>query len=639
MTSRITSFTMQMEAKLNEEDNRRFKKEYEGGQNALINFGRKKMNWNFKDEFYPTPKGLAKKMCQYLDGREERILEPSAGKGDLIEAIIERLEEKKDTYWRETTCIDFCEKDEDLSGIISSKYSEAALSKMIKARDELRSKERFWDNEVREYRNILTQAEKAQLMRLERRVRILSYINFQMVQEDFLEYNTWKRFDAIVMNPPFSEGAKHLLKAISLMRFGGKIVCLLNKETIANPYTNERKLLTKKLEEFNAEIEFLPMEFMSDDSERKTSVEVALVKMTIPEMASYKSQILEGLDKAREEKRADCEATEVSTKVGWIDALIEQCEYELEAGIKLYGEYKAILPYMCRDYDKSTYSGNMVTLKCGDRDFEPNDFAHAVRAKYWKKFFSNKEFERALTGNLTDTFNSIVNEAADYEFTKENVAKIIEKMNVLMVTAREDTILKLFDKLSSEHSWYPECSGNIHYYNGWATNKAHKINDKKVILPINGFSAFSGDLDIYRINRELSDIEKVLNYLAVGSEEKFNYIDFNDAVSYMVNTKITKNIPCKYFSVTFYKKGTCHITFREEAKVLIEKLNILGSQKKGWLPPCYGKKAYSDMTEEEKAVIDEFQGKEEYEKVLTKSDYYLDGGSSFDGVFALESAS
>lgn len=592
-----------------------------------------------KENFYPTPKGLAEKMCQYLDGREERILEPSAGKGDLIEAIIERLGAKNDTYWRKTTYIDFCEKDADLRGIISSKYSETALNEMKRSKDELRDKEMYWDDEAKEYKNILTQDEKIRLSRLERRTLTLSYTNFQMVQEDFLEYNTWKRYDVIVMNPPFAEGAKHLLKAISLMRFGGKIVCLLNKETIANPYTNERKLLTKKLEEFNAEIEFLPMEFMSDDSERKTSVEVALVKMTIPEMASYKSHILEGLDKAREEKRADCEATEVSTKVGWIDALIEQCEYELEAGIKLYGEYKAILPYMCRDYDKSTYSGNMVTLKCGDRDFEPNDFAHAVRAKYWKKFFSNEEFQRALTSNLSSTFNSIVNEAADYEFTKGNVAKIIEKMNVLMVTAREETILELFDTLSAKHSWCSESDNNIHYYNGWAANKAHKINDKKVILPINGFRAYSGDMDLYHITSKLSDIEKVFNYLAVGSDEEFVPIDLPRKLQLCSNQEITKNIGLKYFDVTFYKKGTCHIRFKDESKPLVEKLNILGSQKKGWLPPCYGKKAYSDMTSDEKAVIEEFQGRENYEKVLSKSDYYLDGGSGFNGVFALESAS
>ena len=40
------------------------------------------------------------------------------------------------------------------------------------------------------------------------------------------------------MNPPFSEGDKHLLKAINIMKNGGQIVCILNAETIKNPYSN-----------------------------------------------------------------------------------------------------------------------------------------------------------------------------------------------------------------------------------------------------------------------------------------------------------------------------------------------------------------------------------------------------------------
>lgn len=83
----------------------------------------------------------------------------------------------------------------------------------------------------------------------------------------------------------------------------------------------------------------------------------------------------------------------------------------------------------------------------------------------------------------------------------------------------------------------------------------------------------------------------------------------------------TKNINFKFFTVTFYKKGTCHITFKDEE--LLKKFNIYGSQKKGWLPPCYGKKSYEDMTEEEKGVIDEFEGKESYQEVWSHPDQYL----------------
>ena len=57
------------------------------------------------------------------------------------------------------------------------------------------------------------------------------------------------KYAAIVMNPPFSAGAAHLLKARDVMQDGGKIRCLLNAETLRNPCTNERKELAAKLEE------------------------------------------------------------------------------------------------------------------------------------------------------------------------------------------------------------------------------------------------------------------------------------------------------------------------------------------------------------------------------------------------------
>ena len=40
-------------------------------------------------------------------------------------------------------------------------------------------------------------------------------------------------------------------------------------------------------------------------------------------------------------------------------------------------------------------------------------------------------------------------------------------------------------------------------------------------------------------------------------------------------------------------------------------------------PPFYGRKKYEDMDSESQRVIDSFQGKEEYEKVMARADYYL----------------
>ena len=587
-----------------------------------------------KDNFYPTPAGLADKLCEIIDEKDFTFLEPSGGKGDLVDAILRRLAGIDPYSYRRRgdseKSIDVVEIDPDLRGIVKSKYSEDSYNELRENMRFFEDKERMYSSEEGRYVDARTEDEKEIHAQLKYRRNQLNSADVRVVYDDFLDYRTKKHYDCIVMNPPFDRGAEHLLKALQLIENGGgKVICILNQETILNPYTKERMLLQKKLSEMNAEIECLPMEFMSSDSERKTEVSIAVIKVSVEKSnASYKSRILEGLKAAKDEEiDTEAEATAVSEKTGWIDALIEGYEFEVNAGLELYKEYMAIKPYMCVNYDKESYSSDMIYLGCGDRkEFHPNTFIKMVRSKYWHKFFKNPEFSNALTSNLSSTFRDIVNDAANYEFSKYNVLDILSKMETLMMEAREETILTLFEELSNKHSWYEECSQNIHYYSGWKTNKAHKINDSKVILPLNGVYAEkwrSECLDTYHICSTLSDIEKVFDYLAVGSDEYFPPYSLDRQISSASRNGQTKGIELKYFEATFYKKGTCHLKFRENAKELVAKLNIFGSKKKAWLPPSYGKVRYEHLDDEEKAVIDSFQGKEAYEKVLENAGYYL----------------
>ena len=53
---------------------------------------------------------------------------------------------------------------------------------------------------------------------------------------------------------------------------------------------------------------------------------------------------------------------------------------------------------------------------------------------------------------------------------------------------------------------------------------------------------------------------------------------------------------------------------------------MFAAQRKGWLPPEYGKKRYKDMSEEAQHVVDDFQGEAKYEEVMARPDYYLNTG-------------
>ena len=195
----------------------------------------------------------------------------------------------------------------------------------------------------------------------------------------------------------------------------------------------------------------------------------------------------------------------------------------------------------------------------------------------------------------------------------------------------EQSIIDQFDNFCK--SWYCDDMGtSIHYYNGWKTNSAYKVN-KKAILRCDAFSNFRKEFDpiwsYYSGDggclRKLCDMEKCFNFLDNGRTEDGSKME--SILRSAKENEQTKNIELKYFTVTFYKKGTCHIIFKDEE--LLKKFNIFGAQHRGWLPPSYGKKTYEEMEPKEQRVVDEFEGKEEYSKTMANSEFYLTDTNSF----------
>jgi hypothetical protein len=234
--------------------------------------------------------------------------------------------------------------------------------------------------------------------------------------------------------------------------------------------------------------------------------------------------------------------------------------------------------------------------------------------------FESKEFVRNLTTNLqTELFNR-VNALEDYEFSVVNILTIKAELSRSTVKSIEDTILKLFDDLSGKHAYSDAIeNGNVHYYNGWRSNKAWKIN-KKVVIPFYGaFNSSSGKFEAkYDVAQKLGDIEKCLDFLDAGRTKGQ---DMGSRLECAQNNQQSRSIELKYFDVTFFKKGTCHISFTNSD--LLDKLNLFASQRRGWLPPGYGKKAYKEMEPEEKKVIDTFEGEKSYARVMANPDYFI----------------
>ena len=144
-------------------------------------------------QFYPTPPELAEKLVKLIDDEVKGlVLEPSAGVGNLADAFI-------------------------------------------------KSRSRGWNNfKQRDVHCVEISPDRTAILRNK---------GYVVIWDDFLTFNPLTPYSVIIMNPPFRDGARHLLKALQILAPSGEIACILNAETIRNPFSNERKDLIRKLEE------------------------------------------------------------------------------------------------------------------------------------------------------------------------------------------------------------------------------------------------------------------------------------------------------------------------------------------------------------------------------------------------------
>lgn len=529
-------------------------------------------------EFYPTPGKLAAKMAAYIDWKKvSTALEPSAGKGDLIENARKCMNGKDRGYYRSY-------RHEDMTARFDCIEQDINLQLILKGQ------------------------------------------GFRVVGDNFLSFTSPKHYDAILMNPPFSNGDEHLLHAISLQqRAGGQICCLLNAETIRNPYTNRRKVLQNTLADLGAKIEFVSGAFSR--AERRSDVEVAIVYVNIPKPRK-ESDILNGLKRARAEQNRNMDyEPEAIAKGDWLEQMVDNYNLEADAGIALMEEFNALAPYLMSgtgDYDKPIIQLSVHGNECAKCTADTvNSYLEQLRRKYWNTLLERPELTEKMTSQMQSDFREKIDEMKGYDFSLFNVRRVVMEIGCQLTQGVEDSILSLFEELSAKHSWYPEMEKqNIHYYNGWATNKAHKVG-MKCILPLNGFYAHwdgKKELEEYKISKQITDLERALTYLDRGE----TVYRINPEKAIRLYCAIGENVMnFTYFTATFYKKGTCHIKFRPEAAPLIDRLNIFAGMKKNWLPPCYGKKKYVDMDAEEQAVIDEFQGETAYNEVMRAPQQFI----------------
>jgi len=512
--------------------------------------------------FYPTPEALAQKMKNKLHNKTpSRVLEPSAGKGDLIESMF------PESNYRDRPDMFCIESDPDLQATLRGK-------------------------------------------------------NLKLLDTDFLSYSGWDKFDLIAMNPPFDAGDRHLLKAIEVL-FCGEIVCLLNAETLKNPYTNTRKLLVRKLDELEADVEYVQGAFA--DAQRPTGVEVAIVHIRVASEQS--DSLFEGMDKAREFKADEDGEIEDKHELSTgktIEELVlsyqETVRRCIDAAIEFYKSQPKVGNYIdlvVKGGQSNRYGTN---YSAANRSHALQNLINGIlpqiRSDYWSQVLDLREVNSRLTSERRNEFEQAMSTQEQMDFTEDNIRQFV--LNI--IGSYEDTlrraVVEIFNKMTREHCYHGGVNEkNIHYFNGWKTNDAFKVA-KKVIIPVYGSCGgafFDKMFNRWVLNwdaeRSLDDIDIVMNYF----DGMCGYRSLGRAIKEAFAMGESSG-ESTYFKFVCHKKGTIHLTFRDPD--ILRRFNVAACQGKGFLPQDYGSTEYSRLSIEEQSVVDAFEGKKDYNKNL-----------------------
>jgi hypothetical protein len=148
----------------------------------------------FGPDFFPTPRAVAEQMIEGLQIENKVILEPSAGRGDLVEFL-------QEMGAREVIA---CENDRELSKILATKC----------------------------------------------RIVEPDFLSLKAEQVSHI--------DLIIMNPPFSQDEKHILHAWKIAPAGCQIVALANLQTVKNACYQSRLELKAHIEAYGSYIDLGP---------------------------------------------------------------------------------------------------------------------------------------------------------------------------------------------------------------------------------------------------------------------------------------------------------------------------------------------------------------------------------------------
>lgn len=469
-------------------------------------------------DFYPTPTDVINTMMIGEDILGKTVLEPSAGSGNIVSWL-------KDNGAGEVIA---CENDNKLQKLLAGKC--------------------------------------------------------ELISNDFLSVTSDQvsHINYIVMNPPFSDGIRHIKHAFDIAPAGCTVISLCNSSNLERRYSSERQELYELVELYGCS-EYLGTVF--DTAERKTNVGVSLIKLyktgeDEDEFASYffsnEDDILN-----KNETEGIVQYNVVRDMVNRYTSAVKLFDETMEAANKIndvakFSESK--FDYVPIRFTTVDTRGNAVSIS-------RQQYKKQLQKYYWRIIFNKLNMDKYATNGLREQINKFVEKQVNVPFTMHNIYQVISMVVQTTGQRMDKALLEAFDLIcsfSAENSTAGE---------KWKTNSNYMINRKFIVPYMTDYDARYSTLNEHmRLNyggnvTRIEDVIKALCYIT-GT----NYDNITNLRDYIYRNNLSYGTwyEWSFFRIKGFKKGTMHFEFTDEDVWI--RFNQQVAKQRGWVLPKKSKR-------------------------------------------------
>lgn len=412
---------------------------------------------------------------------------------------------------------------------------------------------------------------------------------YRVVGLDALAFEGGAIYSHVILNPPFAQGAAHVLKAWSML-WEGEIVAIINAQTLRNPCTAERRRLAALIEQ-HGDVEFIQDAFRGAEVVREADVEIAVVHLAKP--ASCTEDWIGPVIEAMAVDRSTEEEFELPRELALPNSFVTNQVHAFRLAVKAMREWvrmEAVAQHYAARIGKT-----MHDLQNNNSEAAPGASVRArlekeyleLKDRAWASVLRSTEALSKLSSKVQKQAESQFAEIACLDFTEVNIRGFLLGLVESQPEMQVDMACDVFDQIMRYGT------DNGCFYRGWKSNDRHRragmrIKTTRIVLPVR--VGYSKRLDWDSV-RMLADFDRVFAMLDGKQQPDVSLVQLfepqqgvGDPGSF---SKLChgERLSSSYLDVRFYPGvGTIHVFPRD--KTIVDRLNKIVGRKRGWLPPA-----------------------------------------------------